>query len=88
MSNHQSAQKEHKQSLARAARNKSQRSKIKTLVKNTLVAISAGEGVHAVECFKKAESEITRAARKGVLKANKAAREVSVLSKKLKTIAS
>lgn len=86
MANHKSAKKQHKQSLIHAQRNRSTLSRLKTFVKKVLYAVEQKDSVSAQSYFRLAESEIMKAAKRGVLKLNNAARKVSKLCKKVKII--
>ena len=80
MANTPSAQKRHRQSLARYARNKSARASVRTAVKKAREAISSGDLDKAKETLRLATQALDRAASKGILHANNAARSISRLS--------
>ena len=61
-------------------RNKSMKSKIKTLVKKVEAAIEAGNKAEAEEALKVAISEISKAANKGIYHKNTASRKISRLT--------
>lgn len=85
MANHSSSKKAIRQIAKRTAVNKSRISKIRTFFKKFLETMSQSvEKSVAEEAFKKAQSEIARGVKKGVLKKNTAARQVSRLAHKLK----
>lgn len=86
MANHKSAKKSHKTSTAKAARNKSIISRMKTFIKGLEMLVSNKNAEEAKAKFPKVESEIMKAASKGVIKANAASRKVSKLSGKIKAI--
>ena len=86
MANHKSALKAHKQSLVRAARNSAIKSRVKTFSGKVDVAIKGGNLENAVQSLRVAESEIMKSVSKGVLKLNTAARKVSKLAKKVKSL--
>ena len=86
MANHASAKKEHRQSLKRNLRNSSVRSKIHTFSKKVLNAVELKDFASASELLSAAESEIMKGVKKGVLKLNTAARRVSALKRKVKSL--
>jgi len=74
--------KRNKQNLVRQERNKAVRSELRTRVKNALTAAEAGE--EQVEAAAKlAQKKIDKAATKGVIHKNAAARRNSRLAKRL-----
>ncbi|MBW7956263.1 MAG: 30S ribosomal protein S20 [Deltaproteobacteria bacterium] len=81
MANHASAIKRHKQSEKRKQRNASVKSSLRTAVKKVKEAVSAGKADEAKANLKSAITELDKAASKGVLHRNNAARRVSRLSK-------
>ena len=74
-----SAAKAHKQSLKRRLRNRMVRSATKTIVKTAAAAIAAGDPEAARLAVRAALSKLDRAAKKGVVHANAAARRKSRL---------
>ncbi len=62
------------------------RSKMRTLVENVLKAVVAGNKEEAKAAFALAEPVLDRAAGKGLIHKNKAARHKSVLSAKIKAM--
>lgn len=86
MANHKSAKtrviRNNKRSLINGAR----RSRVRTFVKKVEAAVEAKDKALAAELFKTAESELMRAARKGVFPLNRVARTVSRLSAKIKAL--
>lgn len=74
-----SAAKAHRQSLKRRLRNRIVRSATRTLVKNAEAAIAAGDPEEARTAVRAALSGLDRAAKKGVVHANAAARRKSRL---------
>ena len=74
-----SAAKAHKQSLKRRLRNRMVRSATKTIVKTAEAAIAAGDPEAASLAVRAALSKLDRAAKKGVVHANAAARRKSRL---------
>ena len=86
MANHKSAKTRIVRNSKRAVINGARRSRVRTFVKKVEAAIAEADKNKAVEAFKIAESEMMRAARKGVFALNTAARTVSRLSKKIKAL--
>ena len=86
MANIKSQIKRNKQNLVRQERNKAVRSELRTRVKN---AVAAGEAQadDAAEAAKLAQKKIDKAATKGVIHKNAAARRNSRLAKKLNAAA-
>ncbi|HHX44008.1 MAG TPA: 30S ribosomal protein S20 [Chloroflexi bacterium] len=82
MANTKSAIKRMRQNERRRARNRAVRSRMRTFVKRANTAIVAGEE-DAAEAVRAAISELDRAAQKGVIHRNNAARRKSRLMKKL-----
>lgn len=74
-----SAQKAHRQSLKRRIRNRAVKSSTKTAIKNAGTAIVAGDMDAARSAVRTAISELDRAASKGVIHPNNAARRKSRL---------
>lgn len=80
MANIKSAKKRILVSKKKEFRNKSIKSKVKTLIKKVEAAAQAGNKAEAEEALKAAISEISKAASKGVYHKNTAARKVSRLT--------
>jgi len=78
MPQHKSAIKRVRQNEKRRQRNQSQRSKMKTLIKNVLETTDKEE---AEEAFKKASSFLDKMASKNLIHKNYAARKKAKLSK-------
>jgi small subunit ribosomal protein S20 len=81
-----SAAKQRRQSLKRRLRNKSVESEVKTIVTRARKAISTG-GEGAKEAVVTAQSALDKAAEKGIIHKNNAARRKSRLALRLKTAA-
>lgn len=79
MATHKSAEKRARQSVKRAARNLSRRSKVRGGIRAFREAIVAGDKKKAEEALRAATSELRKAASKGVLHARNASRRVSRL---------
>lgn len=86
MAIHKSAIKAHRRSEIKRVSNMSVISAVKTFIKKVEAFISANKPEEARAALRVAESQIMRANAKGVIKKNTAARKVSRLSKKVKSI--
>jgi small subunit ribosomal protein S20 len=75
---HPSAQKRHRQSLKREARNRAIKTRVRTAAKQALVAI---EGKNKEE--RNAMKVLSKAASKGTIKRNTASRKIARLSRRL-----
>jgi small subunit ribosomal protein S20 len=87
LANSKSAEKRARQATARRARNVTQRSKVRTSIKNVVAATQAGEKDAAAAALKDAQPVIDAMARKGIIHKNKAARHKSRLNKRIKALA-
>lgn len=84
MANKKSAEKRAKQALVKRTRNNARRSQVKTAVKKVLVSIEDGvQSAELTQLFNDAQAKIARAAGKGVLHRNTAARKISRLAKRM-----
>jgi len=83
LANHKSALKRAKQSENRRIRNKSTKSAMNTTIKKVQAAAQEEGSDNAQELFKAAQSSIAKAAKKGVIHKNTAARKISRLYKTL-----
>lgn len=86
MANHKSAKTRIIHNQKRAQINGARRSRVRTFVKKVLALIAENNKEGAIAAFKTAESEMMRAAQKGVFKKNTASRTVSRLAQKIKTL--
>ncbi|RUT30251.1 30S ribosomal protein S20 [Arsenicitalea aurantiaca] len=86
MANTPSAKKATRKIEARTAVNKSRRSRVRTFVRRVEEAITAGDHQVAFEALRAAEPELHRAAQKGILHANVAARKVSRLNSRVRAL--
>ena len=86
MANHKSAKTRINRNNKRNVINGARRSRVRTFVKKVEAAIAENNKEVAVANFKVAESELMKAVRKSVLKMNTAARTISRLSKKIKSL--
>lgn len=68
-------------------RNVAARSRMRTLIKKVLIACAQNDKEAAVAAFKEAEPVLDRAACKGLIHKNKAARHKSELAAKIKALA-
>jgi len=84
LANTKSALKRWRQSEKRRVRNRVHRSRARTAVKKTLKLLTAGEIEAAREATQAAISALDRAAQKGVIHRNNAARRKSRLIKRLR----
>jgi small subunit ribosomal protein S20 len=82
-----SGRKRARQGVKLNAANTSLRSKYRTAVKNVEKAVASGDKAKATELFAKAQSVLDSIADKGIFHKNKAARDKSRLSAKVKTLA-
>ncbi len=80
MANIKSAKKRILVNKKKEMRNKSVKSRVKTIVKKVEASIAAGDKAAAEENLKVAISEISKAAKKGVFHKNTAARKISRLT--------
>ena len=87
MANIKSAIKRARQNIKIRARNTSARSMYRTFVKNVLKAVEAGDQEVARAAYAKAQPIIDKAAGKGIIHKNKAARLKSRLSARVKGMA-
>jgi small subunit ribosomal protein S20 len=87
VANIKSAIKRARQNVKRRLHNASARSMYRTYVKNVLKAVEAGDKEVAKAAFAKAQPIIDKAAGKGLMHKNKAARLKSRLSARVKAMA-
>lgn len=86
MANIKSSIKQIRQDKRKTARNRPVRSSLKTYVKSAVVTIAGGaEQADSVEKVRLAISKLDKAAQKGIIHRNQAARRKSRLMKKLNT---
>jgi len=84
MANSPQARKRARQAEKHRQRNAAQRSTLRTAIKKVLKALRAGDKTAADAAYKAAVPAIDRAAGKGLIHANKAARHKSRLNARLK----
>ena len=83
MAQHKSAKKRARQNEVRRTRNRTVRSRLKTAVKYARAALAGTDGEAANAALRSAESEIRKAASRGVLTRKQASRRVSRLARRL-----
>ena len=86
MANTSSAKKATRKIARRTAVNKNRRSRVRTFLRKVEEALALGNKEAAQEAFNAAQPELMRAASKGVIHRNTAARKVSRLAQRLKTL--
>lgn len=86
MANTKSAKKMVAKIARRTEINTARRSRVKTYVRKAEEAIASGDQAGAVAAGKAAEAELMRAASKGVMHKNTAARKVARLTKRAKAV--
>lgn len=87
MANTASAIKRVRQEAKRRARNRAVKTRMRTFVKRAQLAIEAGDMAQASEAVRAAVREIDKAAQKGVIHANQAARRKSRLMQRYNKVA-
>ncbi len=87
MANTPSAKKRAKQAEKRRSHNASQRSMVRTYIKNVIKAIDAKDAALAATAYTLAVPVIDRMADKGIIHKNKAARHKSRLNGHIKVLA-
>ena len=73
--------------VPRRERNVAQKSQLRTVIKNTVYAIEAGDKEKATAMYQAAVPVIDSSVSKGLIHKNKAARHKSRLNKRIKSIA-
>lgn len=86
MANSAQARKRARQAETHRQRNAAQRSTLRTFMRKVVKAIQAEDKEAASQAFKDAVPRIDRAARKGLIHANKAARHKSRLNAHIKAM--
>jgi small subunit ribosomal protein S20 len=87
VANHKSAVKRHRQSLERAARNRTARTRVKNAVKAVRAAVQNKDKAGAVNLMSAAASVLAKAAGRKAIHRRKAARKLSRLAKAVNAIA-
>ena len=88
MANTKSAKKAARQCVRRTEANKARRSRLRSFVRKAEEAIASGDKEKARAAFNEAEPVIARTAQKGIVHRKAAARKVSRLAKRLRTLES
>ncbi|MYZ49336.1 30S ribosomal protein S20 [Propylenella binzhouense] len=86
MANTPSAKKAARKIARRTAINKANRSRMRTFVRQVEEAIATGDQEQAASALRLAQPQIMKAATKGILHANTAARKVSRLTRRVKAL--
>lgn len=86
MARHKSAEKRNRQSVKRRANNRANLSQLKTQVKKLRAAIGAADAEAAAKLLPQTVGQIDKAARKGVVHDNAAARYKSRLTRRVSAI--
>jgi small subunit ribosomal protein S20 len=86
MANTTSAKKAARKIAVRTEINKSRRSRVRTYIRKVEEAIAGGDHAAAMAALRAAEPEIARAASKGIVHANMAARKVSRRNHRVKAL--
>jgi small subunit ribosomal protein S20 len=86
MAHHKSAKKRIRQTLRRTEVTRARRSRVRTFIKKVELAIAEGNAKQAEADLRVAQSEMARAASKGVFKSSTMARKVGRLSAGIKTL--
>jgi len=86
MANHKSAKTRIRRNDKRSVINGMRRSRVRTFVKKVVALIASGNKEEATVALRVAESELMRAAQKGVFHKNMASRTISRLAQKIKAL--
>ena len=86
MANHKSALKRARQNEIRRLRNKSVKTRVKSIVKDVRLSVDGSSKEDALKKLDMAKSNIDRSAQKGVIHKKTASRKISRLSKLVNTI--
>jgi small subunit ribosomal protein S20 len=86
VANHKSALKRARQNAVRRMRNKSVRTRVKSVVKDVRAAAAENSAEKAAQELNQAKSVIARAAKKGVIHKKTAERKISRLAKLVNSI--
>ncbi len=86
MANHKSSIKKIKQDEKKRVRNKAVRTRYRNLIKAVRLAVADGEAERAQTALNMATPYLQRAAGKGVIHQNKAARTISRLTKQVQAL--
>ncbi|MCF4097030.1 30S ribosomal protein S20 [Maritalea mediterranea] len=86
MANTPSAKKAVRKIERKTEVNKARRSRMRTFIRKVEEAIASGDGAAAKQALQSAQPEIMRAATKGVVHKNMAARKISRLAARVKAV--
>jgi small subunit ribosomal protein S20 len=86
MAQHKSAKKRIRQTARRTAVNRARVSKLRTAIKKVETAIASGDRTAAAAALRAAQPVIQSGARKSVLHRNTAARKISRLAARIKSL--
>ena len=86
MANHSSAKKRIRRNAHRAEVNGARVSRIRTFIKKVETAIASGNAEAAKEALRNAQPEIQRGVSRGVVHRNTAARKISRLAARVKSV--
>jgi len=86
LANHKSALKRARQNEIRRLRNKSVKTRVKSIVKDVRLSVDGSSKEDALKKLDMAKSNIDRSAQKGVIHKKTASRKISRLSKLVNTI--
>ena len=86
MANTRSAKEAARKIARRTATNRSRRSQMRTYIRKVEEAIATGDSRSAAEALRAAQPLIMRAAQKGIVHANAAARKVSRLTRRVNAL--
>ena len=86
MANSAQSKKRARQAIRRTDVNKARRSRIRTFLRNVEEAIASGDQAAAQEALKTAQPELMRGVTKGILHKNTAARKMSRLASRVKSL--
>ena len=86
MATHRSAEKRHRQSERRRARNVSTKSQVKTRIKSLIATVEAKDAQDAGEKLLTATKAIDKAASKGIIHKKTASRKISRLTRKVNAL--
>jgi len=87
VANHPSAEKRNRQRITRTDRNRSIKTRCRTLVKRVRESVAGGDHAKAIEALKAATSALDGAVTKGVLHRTTASRSISRLNSAVRKIA-
>ena len=86
MAHHKSARKRIRRNERRAGINRNRVSRIRTFIRRVESAIASGDGAAAQAAFALAQPEVQRGVTKGVLHRNTAARRISRMARRIKSM--